>query len=457
MPHLPRTRLPAPPETHRRLIAGVALLCGCFGGCAFGAELQVSTAPHIDAARLQSNLEQLAQIGRDPGGGITRLGLSQAELDAHTYAISLMKDAGLAVHTDAAGNLFGWREGSTKLPALLFGSHLDSVPHGGAYDGSLGAIGAIEVIRALNASHVKTRHPLEVVVWTNEEGSHFGISAFGSSVAAGTVGPEVLDRKDEQGDTVADWLRRYGQDPGKLASARIAPGSLAAIVELHIEQGPNLEETKIPIGVVQGIVGLRRWICVATGTANHAGTTPMNRRHDALATAARELLAVRDSVRAEEGHQVGTVGYIKAEPGAPNVIAGRVEFPYELRDLDATKIEHMRERTQQRFVEIDREEGTTTVCTEVNHIDPALSDPGIVAIIREAAHSAGLATADLPSGAVHDAGEISRLAPMGMIFVPSHAGISHAPGEFTQPSDVANGVEILYRTILWLDKKLGAK
>ena len=416
------------------------------------AEIPATTASHIDAARLQANLAQLSQIGRDPAGGITRLGLSQAELDAHTYAVGLMKDAGLAVRTDAAGNVFGRREGSERLPVLLFGSHLDSVPHGGAYDGSLGAIGAIEVIRALNAAHLRTRHPLEVVIWTNEEGVHFGISAFGSSVAAGSVGPEVLDRKDDQGQTVAGWLRRYGQDPGKLASARIAAGSLAAIIELHIEQGPNLEENKVPIGIVQGIVGLRRWMCVATGVTNHAGTTPMNRRHDALATAARELLAVRDSVRAEHGHQVGTVGYMRAEPGAPNVIAGRVEFPYELRDLDAGKIEHMRERTQQRFAAIDREEGTTTACTQVNHIEPALSDPEIQATIRVAARAAGLATLDLPSGAVHDAGEISRLAPMGMIFVPSRAGISHAPQEFTQPTDVANGVEVLYRTIVMLDK-----
>jgi N-carbamoyl-L-amino-acid hydrolase len=452
-----RTRLSDPSGEHRWFILAIALLCTSLAGSAAGVQLPATTVSHIDAGRLQANLEHLAEIGRDPAGGITRLGLSQAELDAHNYAVTLMKDAGLRVRIDAAGNVFGRREGSEKLPVLLFGSHLDSVPHGGAYDGALGSIGAIEVIRALNAAHVKTRHPLEVVVWTNEEGSHFGISAFGSSVAAGSVGAEVLDRKDDQGQTVADWLRRYGQDPGKLVSARIGAGSLAAIVELHIEQGPNLEELKVPIGVVQGIVGLRRWMCVATGATNHAGTTPMNRRHDALATAARELLAVRDSVRAEKGRQVGTVGYMRAEPGAPNVIAGRVEFPYELRDLDAGKIEHMRERTQQRFADIDREEGTTTVCTEVNHIEPALSDPAIQATIRDAARSADLRTVDLPSGAVHDAGEISHLAPMGMIFVPSHAGISHAPQEFTPPGDLANGVEVLYRTIVLLDKKLNAK
>jgi N-carbamoyl-L-amino-acid hydrolase len=457
MRHLLRTPLSDRAEYRRWLIAAVVILCAGLVGTAAGAEPPIATAQHIDAGRLQANLTRLSEIGRDPAGGITRVGLSQAELDAHAYAISLMKDAGLRVRTDAAGNVFGRREGSQQLPVLLFGSHLDSVPHGGPYDGSLGAIGAIEVIRALNAAHRTTRHPLEVVVWTNEEGSHFGISAFGSSVAAGSIGPEVLGRKDEQGETIAAWLRRYGQDPEKLRSARIAPGSLAAILELHIEQGPNLEEDKIPIGVVQGIVGLRRWVCNATGVTNHAGTTPMDRRHDALAAAARELLAVRDSVRAEAGRQVGTVGYMRAEPGAPNVIAGRVEFPYELRDLDMAKIERMRARTQLRFATIDREEGTTTACTEVNHIEPALSDPAIQAAIRDAARSAALATVDLPSGAVHDAGEISHLAPMGMIFVPSHAGISHAPGEFTQPGDLANGVEILYRTILLLDSKLGGK
>src|SRR6202521_649630 len=330
---------------------------------------------HINAERLQGTLEKLSEFGRNPEGGVTRLGFSETDLAAREYVTGLMKQAGLEVRIDPAGNIFGLRAGSEKLPILLFGSHIDSVLHGGNFDGDVGSMGAIEVIRALNDGRVKTRHPVEVVIWTNEEGNHFGLGTLGSGVAAGLLGPEILDRKDEQGLTMADWLRRYGQDPSNLTEARIPKGALAGFLELHIEQGPNLDENKVPIGVVQGIVGLRRWKCVATGTANHAGTTPMNRRHDALATAARELLAVRDTVRAEEGRQVGTVGYMKAEPGAPNVIAGRVEFPYELRDLDAAKIEHMRERTQQRFADIDREEGTTTVCTEVNHIEPALSDP----------------------------------------------------------------------------------
>ena len=370
-------------------------------------------ARHINAQRLQATLETLSTFGRNPEGGVTRLGFSQADLDARTYVMGLMKDAGLEVRVDPAGNIFGRRPGSEQLPTLLFGSHIDSVPKGGNFDGPLGSLGAIEVIRALNDGHVTTRHPLGVVIWTNEEGPHFGISALGSGVAAGVLEPEILDRKDDEGLTVADWLRRYGQDPARLTEARIAQGALAAILELHIEQGPVLEETKVQIGVVTGIVSLKRWKCVTTGFANHAGTTPMNRRKDALVAGAKHLLAVREVVRAESGAQVGTVGYLRAEPGAPNVIPGRVEFPVELRDLDAGKIERMWQLIQQKFAQADKEEGVETRCEVINDIAAAPSDPSVQSVIREAARSAGLSTADIPSGAVHDAGEISRIAPMG--------------------------------------------
>jgi N-carbamoyl-L-amino-acid hydrolase len=417
-------------------------------------EESIAQARHINSQRLQVTLEKLSEFGRNTEGGVTRLGFSQTDLDARTYVMSLMRDAGLEVRVDPVGNIFGRRSGSEQLPTLLFGSHIDSVPHGGNFDGPLGSLGAIEVIRALNDRHLTTRHPLEVVIWANEEGPHFGISALGSGVAAGVLGPEILDRKDDDGLTVADWLRRYGQDPSHLTDARIAAGALAAVLELHIEQGPVLEETKVQIGVVSGIVGLKRWKCVAAGFANHAGTTPMNRRKDALAAAAKNLLAVRDVVRAESGTQVGTVGYLKAEPGAPNVIPGRVEFSVELRDLDAGKIERMWQHIQQKFAQVDKEEGVETRCEEINDIAAAPSDPTIQGVIREAAQSAGLSTADMPSGAVHDAGEMSRIAPMGMIFVPSHDGISHAPQQFTSWEECANGVEILYRSVLLLDQRL---
>jgi len=413
---------------------------------------------HIDAQRLQSDLEKLSEIGRDPGtGGITRLGYSEKEIAARDYLTTLMKQAGLSVRTDAAGNLFGMRPGSDRLPILLFGSHIDTVVNGGRFDGAVGAIAAIEVIRALNENNRKTRHPLEVAIWTNEEGNHFGISTMGSAIAAGVLGPEILTRKDDRGATVADWLKRYGQDPARLLDARIPRGSIAAYLELHIEQGPNLERARIPIGVVQGIVGLKRWRCVVTGFANHAGTTPMDSRRDALAAAARETLAVREAVRSEDGRQVGTVGDIKIEPGAVNVIAGRAEFPVELRDLDAAKIDRMWEHIQTNFQEIDKEENVSTQCSEFDDIAPARTDPAMQSAIRAAAQSLGFATLDLPSGAVHDAQLMARIAPFGMIFIPSHDGISHAPQELSSWPDIANGAEVLYRSILRAEAQLDAK
>jgi N-carbamoyl-L-amino-acid hydrolase len=415
---------------------------------------QNSGAFHIDRARLESTLAKLSEFGRNPEGGVTRLGYSDTELEARKYVSSLMQQAGLTVRVDAVGNLFGRREGTENLPVLLFGSHIDSVVHGGNFDGDVGTLGAIEVIRALNEGRVKTRHSLEVVAWENEEGNHFGVGTLGSGMAAGTIGREVLERKDAQGLTFADWLGRYGLDPARWAEARIPKGSLAAYLELHIEQGPALDAARVPIGVVDGIVGLGRWACVVTGESNHAGTTPMDRRRDALLAAAREVLAVRDSVRSELGRQVGTVGYVKAEPGAVNVIAGRAEFPVELRDLESEKVQRMWSRVRAAIQVVDREENVGTECTPTDEIEPARTDLRVQDAIRGAAKSLGLATMDLPSGAVHDAQQMARIAPMGMIFVPSRDGISHSPKEFTSPEDVGNGVEVLYRTVAALDAQL---
>ena len=413
-----------------------------------------SSKTHVSSQRLQATLEKLSEFGRNPDGGVTRIGYSETDMAARAYVMELMKSAGLEVRVDAAGNIFGHRAGSEKLPILLFGSHIDSVLHGGNFDGDVGSMGGIEVMRALNDAQVKNRHPMEVVIWTNEEGNHFGLGTLGSGVAAGLLGREILERKDDKGLTIADWLRRYGQDPSRLSDARIPPGALAAFLELHIEQGPYLDEKKIPIGVVQGIVGLKRRTCVTTGFANHAGTTPMDHRRDALAAASRHVLAVREVVRAESGHQVGTVGYMKVEPGAINVIPGRVEFPVELRDLDTAKIDHMWEGIQLKFKQIDKEENVETRCDLLEENAPARSDAGIQSAIREAARSLDLATIDLPSAAVQDSQQIAKIAPIGMIFVPSRDGISHSPKEFSSWQDIANGAEVLYRAVLLLDERL---
>lgn len=414
---------------------------------------------HVNEKRLWSTLEKLSEFGRPAGAGfdagVTRLGFSDEDLAARDYVMGLLRDAGLAVRVDPAGNIFARREGSDpKLPALLFGSHIDSVPNGGNFDGQVGSTGAIEVMRALNDHNVRTRHPLELVIWTNEEGHHFRKGLFGSTAAAGLLEPDVTARTDESGATLADWLRRYGQDPARLQDARIPKGRYAAYLELHIEQGGTLDREKIQIGVVQGIVGIQWRTCTARGFANHAGTTPMPGRRDAFLATAQAALAVREEVRREGGRQVGTVGYVKVEPNAGNVIPGVVEFIVELRDLDAAVYERTWARIEKRLAQIAAAENVAINCTLVADERPALTTPAIRDTIREAARAAGFSTLDLPSGAGHDAQQASHFAPIGMIFVPSRDGISHSPREFTPPADVARGAETLYRTLLLLDARL---
>lgn len=419
-----------------------------------GKPQEFSPAPHVNSARLQGTLEKLSEFGHNADGGVTRLGFSDEDIAAREYVMGLMRDARLEVRVDPAGNIFGHRAGTDKLPVLLFGSHIDSVLHGGNFDGDVGSLGAIEVIRALNEHKIVTRHPLEVVIWTNEEGNHFGLGTFGSGVAGGLIGTDALQRKDEKGLTLADWLRKYGQDPAHFLDARIPRGNLAGYVELHIEQGGVLDAAGIPIGVVQGIVGIKRRDCVISGFANHAGTTPMDKRQDALAAAARDALALREETRRNPGKQVGTVGVMKVEPGAPNVVPGRVEFTVDMRDLKAEVIDEIWTRVQKRFDEIGKEENVTTTCALIDTVEPAETDAAFKSAIREAATSAGLATRELPSGAGHDAQNIARVTPIGMIFVPSRGGISHSPKEYSTWPHIAGGAEVLYRTILLLDARL---
>jgi beta-ureidopropionase / N-carbamoyl-L-amino-acid hydrolase len=418
------------------------------------AAAQQQPSRHINQDRLWQTLQSLSEFGKNPEGGVSRVGFTEEDLAGRAYVIDLMRSAGLTVRIDPAGNIFGHRDGSEKLPILLFGSHIDSVPHGGNFDGDVGSLSAIEVIRALGQNKITTRHPLELVIWTNEEGGRFYSGLFGSSAAAGILPSDIASRQDDKGEKLADWLQRMGGDASHISEARIAKAGVAGYLELHIEQGGVLDETKIPIGIVQGIVGISLRTCTATGFGNHAGTTPMDRRKDALAAASKAVLAVREEVRREPGRQVGTVGWMKIEPGASNVIPGRVQFPVELRDLDVGKISRIAARILQRFAAISKEENVQISCTDPDLHAPALTAPTFREAVHASASDAGLKTLDLPSGAGHDAQNVARFTNIGMIFVPSRGGISHSPLEFTPPDQVANGAEILYRTLLRLDAQL---
>jgi len=434
---------------HIRPMIAACGLWSCFASAASGAQ-------HIQGPRLNGTVTKLAEYGAEADGGVSRIGFSDADLAGRSYVMGLMRDAGLAVRIDPAGNIFGRRQGSGNLPAIVFGSHIDSVPHGGNFDGDVGSLAAIEVIRSLNDHHAVTRHPLEVVIWMDEEGGRFYLGSFGSDAAAGQLPADMAGRQVDGGDQLATWLKRAGGDASQLAAARIPPGRVAGYLELHIEQGAVLEKAKVPIGVVLGIVGISSRTCVAKGFANHAGTTPMDQRHDALAAAARAVLAVREEVRAEPGRQVGTVGMLKVEPDAVNVIPGRVTFTVEIRDLDQRRIDHIDARILERLAAIGSEERVSIECTAPEVSRPALTSPEFQRIIHLAARDAGLPAMELPSGAGHDAQNVAQFAPIGMIFVPSRAGISHSPQEYTAPEDVTNGAEVLYRSLLKLDATIGA-
>ncbi|HTJ18308.1 MAG TPA: Zn-dependent hydrolase [Steroidobacteraceae bacterium] len=405
--------------------------------------------PAVNGDRIQQHVTALSKYGANPEGGVSRVAFSDADIAGRKYVAGLMQEAGLTIRTDAAGNIIGRREGSNaKLPPILIGSHTDSVPGGGNYDGDVGVIGAIEVAQTLQEHGVRLKHPLEVVIFADEEGG-----TVGSFAMIGRLQPDALDLTTHSGKTIRDGIRAVGGDPDRLAEAVRKPGDLTAYVELHIEQGAILDESDIDIGVVEGIVGIRWWDVTVEGIANHAGTTPMNRRRDALLSAAEFALAVNRVATSMPGRQVATVGRIRAEPGAPNVIPGKVVLSLEIRDLDAAKMTTVYDAIHAEADKIAQARQTPFTFTQLKvSSEPAPTDPRLQRIISKAASSLNLSTKLMPSGAGHDAQEISHIAPTGMIFVPSVGGISHAPKEFTSQQDMANGANVLLQTVLAIDR-----
>jgi N-carbamoyl-L-amino-acid hydrolase len=401
----------------------------------------------INGKRVNGHLLELSRFGKNPEGGVTRVAYSDVDLQGRAYVIQLMRDAGLDVVIDAAGNIVGRRAGADpgKKP-IVVGSHIDSVPQGGNYDGDVGSMAAIEVAQSLAEQGVALRHPLEVVIFQNEEGGTVGSMA----ITAG-LSHDDLARTTHSGVTVREGIRRIGGDPDRLAQAIRKPGDIAAYLELHIEQGGILDAEDIDIGVVEGIVGIKWWDVTIEGSANHAGTTPMAQRRDALLAAARYVDAVNRVARARPGRQVATVGRIQAFPGAYNVIPGKVATSLEIRDLDASVIDAIRQDVQREVEQIAQDTGTTFTFTLTSDTVPAPTDPRVRRTIDEAAARLGLRRKSMPSGAGHDAQEMARLGPIGMIFVPSVGGISHSPREFTRPEDITNGTNVLLHAILGLD------
>ena len=433
--------------THGSLAVSAALLLLATGGPGARAQAPVGP-PRADPRRLEARVLALGRFGANPEGGVSRVAFSAADIAGRDYVASLMKAAGLRVRVDAAGNLLGRREGREPgLPTILFGSHIDSVPGGGNYDGDVGVLGALECIELLNAASLVTRHPLEVVVFSDEEGG-----LVGSRAVAGGLTPDALEIVSHSGLSVRDGIRAIGGDPDRLASARRVGPELRAFLELHIEQGGVLDEKGFDIGVVEGIVGINWWDVSIEGVANHAGTTPMDRRQDALLAAAQFVLGVNRVVTSVPGRQVGTVGRITATPGAPNVIPGRVDLSLELRDLSAEKIRSLFASIEAEARAIEARTGTRLSFRPIDATAvPAPTDERVRRLIAAAAAELGLKHMSMPSGAGHDAQDLAPLTPTGMIFVPSAGGISHSPKEYTTPEQMARGVDVLLRSILAID------
>ena len=434
--------------TRRELLAGF-VVAGAAASLADLSFAQDATALRINPGRLQQSLEGLSVYGRSAGGtfadGVSRVAYSDADVAGRKYAMDLMRAAGLQPRIDTAGNITAVRPGSdSSLKPILFGSHIDSVPSGGNFDGDLGSMAAIEVMHTLQDNRLTTRHPLQTVIWQNEEGG-----LVGSRIASGDS-PDL--ERQYNGIRLADGLRKIGGDPARLEQARIAPGSFRCYLELHIEQGGTLDKAGIPIGVVEGIVSIDEYAVEIRGFANHAGTTPMPERRNALLAAAKLIEAVQQVVTREPGRQVGTVGHLEVYPNATNVVPGLVKHSIELRDLSPEKIGRLGEEIRRQAQQIAHETNTEITIRHLENDPPAMANPQIQAQIEQAAAGLGLKTMRLPSGAGHDAQMMARLGPMGMIFVPSVSGISHSPKELTRWSDCANGANVLLQTILRMDR-----
>jgi beta-ureidopropionase / N-carbamoyl-L-amino-acid hydrolase len=401
-------------------------------------------ALRIDGDRLWQSLMELARIGATPKGGARRLTLTDTDREARDLFARWAREARLEVTVDAIGNMFARRAGrDPSLAPVAMGSHLDSQPSGGKFDGAYGVMAGLEVMRTLNDAGVETGAPLEVVSWTNEEGSRFTPVMMGSGVFA-DVFPlgHVLGQKDLSGTTVSDALRSIGY----AGDAR--PHRLGAYLEAHIEQGPVLEDARTTIGVVQGALGQRWFDAVITGQDAHAGPTPMELRKDALIAASRLVLEVNRIARAFPDYARGTVGSMQVKPNSRNVVPGEVRMSVEFRNRKDETLSAMVAALRESLKAIESECRVAIELAEVTYFPPCRFDPSMVGAVREAARAMGYTQRDIVSGAGHDAVYVARVAPTAMIFVPCEGGISHNEIENATPRDLAAGCNVLLHAAL---------
>jgi N-carbamoyl-L-amino-acid hydrolase len=398
----------------------------------------------VNSSRLWQSLMDLARIGATAKGGVRRLTLTDVDRQGRDCFVGWCREAGLSIEIDGIGNIFARRPGADpSLPPVTIGSHLDSQPSGGKFDGAYGVMAGLEIVRSLNDAGIRTRAPVEVAAWTNEEGSRFVPTMMGSGVYAGVYTLDyALAQQDIDGVSVRDALRAIGY------AGEATPHPLGAYFEAHIEQGPVLEDTRTTIGVVQGALG-QRWFDIAiTGQDSHAGPTPMETRRDALLAASRLVLEVNRIANTSPDYARGTVGHMQVKPNSRNVVPGEVRMTVDLRNAKDATLSAMVGELQQAIAVIQRECRVAIESKQVVYFPPSEFAPALVDAVRRAAQAQGYSHRDIVSGAAHDAVYMARIAPTAMVFVPCEGGISHNEIENARAEDIAAGCSVLAAAVL---------
>ena len=440
----------------------------------------ISALPRADAARIATEIKALRGLTL-ADRPYTRRAFTPVYQQGRQWLARAMAAAGLEASVDASGNLIARRPvgvgGSGPAPGargaagesrpessrrdatsvapetcVMIGSHIDTVPDGGAYDGIAGVVAGIEVARLLREAGIALPFALEVADFLAEEPSEFGLSCIGSRGMVGRLSAQDLERREPAGMCLADAIREVGGRPEALGAPLRERGSIRAYLELHIEQGRVLERAGVAVGIVTGIVGIRRYEVRIVGAAAHSGTTPMDERHDALAGAAELIIAVERLARgcARRGHFVGTVGKLSHTPNASNVIPGTATLTIELRALTDAVLDESELQLESELGALGQRRRLEVSLARVSRTAPVAMDPGLRGTLERAAASAAIETLELPSGGGHDAGHVAAVAPAAMIFIPCEDGLSHSPAETASPEDIASGADVLLRTILQL-------
>jgi len=403
--------------------------------------------------RIKTHLENLSEFNSTPEKGLTRFTFTKAERDARKYLKEELEKIGIEPYSDAAGNLFGRLEAEeADKPVIMIGSHYDSVKNGGHFDGPAGVIMALEIMTKLKEDNFQPKYPIEFAALIEEEGGRFGSGLYGSRSMAGKITPEDLKNyKDKDGISIAEELENNGYDPDKIKDAVRDPKDLKAFIELHIEQGPVLENEEKDVGLVDFIVGINEFKVKIMGRPDHAGTTPMNMRKNALLSAARIIELIDESGKEAGEGTVATVGELYVKPGAANIVPGEVEFTVDIRSKSAELVAQVKEDIIEALKQEEQNSEITWEINELLDVDPTPLAEEIADIFEESAEESGFSYNKMISGAGHDAMVMAEITDVGLVFVPSKNGRSHCPEEWTDYEDLQRGIEVIYKTV----KKMG--